>query len=99
MSPPLTQSAAGDKVLRIRVDTGDDIEDPSHYMYSIEDAKQKAEHDRKLEAAEANKNRKLVLQNKSLISHTHTHTEEWRDIERDAHKDKERRREDEGGKG
>ena len=25
-----TQSAAGDKVLR-RVDTGDDIEDPSHY--------------------------------------------------------------------
>ena len=52
MSPPLTQSAAGDKVLR-RVDTGDDIEDPSHY--SIEDAKQKAEHDRKLKAAEAKK--------------------------------------------
>ena len=51
MSPPLTQSAAGDKVLR-RVDTGDDIEDPSHY--SIEDAKQKAEHDRKLKAAKAN---------------------------------------------
>ena len=52
MSPPLTQSAAGDKVLR-RVDTGDDIEDPLHY--SIEDAKQKAEHDRKLKAAEAKK--------------------------------------------
>ena len=52
MSPPLTQSAAGDKVLR-RVDTGDDIEDPSHY--SIEDAKQKAEHDRKLKAVEAKK--------------------------------------------
>ena len=33
MSPPLTQSAAGVKVLR-RVDTGDDIVDP--------DAKQKA---------------------------------------------------------
>ena len=58
MSPPLTQSAAGDKVLR-RVDTGDDIEDPSHY--SIEDAKQKAEHDRKLKAAEA-RNRRLVQQ-------------------------------------
>ena len=35
-APPFTQSAAGDKVLR-RVDTGNDIEDPSHY--SIEDAK------------------------------------------------------------
>ena len=40
------------KVLR-RVDTGDDIEDPSHY--SVEDAKQKAEHDRKLKVAEAKK--------------------------------------------
>ena len=57
MSPPLTQSAGGDKVLR-RVDTGDDIEDPSHY--SIEDAKQKAEHDRKLKAAEAKKPRPVV---------------------------------------
>lgn len=30
-----------------------DIDDPSHY--SIEDAKQKAEHDRKMKAAEAKK--------------------------------------------
>ena len=58
MSPPLTQSTAGDKVLR-RVDTGDDIEDPSHY--SIEDAKQKAEHDRKLKQLKP-RNRRLVQQ-------------------------------------
>ena len=65
MSPPLTQSAAGDKVLR-RVDTGDDIEDPSHY--SIEDAKQKAEHDRKLKAAEAKK-QVSIAKNNSLMKY------------------------------
>ena len=65
MSPPLTQSAAGDdKVLR-RVDTGDDIEDPSHY--SIEDAKQKAEHDRKLKAAEAKKQKVSTANNNNSL--------------------------------
>ena len=71
MSPPLTQSAAGDKVVR-RVDTGDDIENPSHY--SIEDAKQKAEHDRKLKAAKANKQKFSTANNNNcLVAHLHTH--------------------------
>ena len=36
-----------------------DIEDTTHY--SLEDAKQKAEHDRKMKAAEAKKQQVLIL--------------------------------------
>ena len=67
MSLPLTQSAAVDKVLR-RVDTGDDIEDPSHY--SIENPKQKAEHDRKLKEPKL-RNRKSVQQNNNSLNEIH----------------------------
>ena len=78
-----------------RVDTGDDIEDPSHYI--VEDAKQKAEHDRKLEAAETKK----LNVGSAITVHTHRGMERHEEghTQIDAHKDKERGREEEGGRG
>ena len=81
MSPPLTQSAAGDKVLR-RVDTGDDIEGPAHGSSLVVEANERV-HD--MEARVRGCVSVLNMEMKRAFW-ARFKTEEWRDKKRDTHR-------------